>query len=104
MEKSFLKVLFENSFSEFITRRVTRVIYTVYIVVLSLYTGLAIMFGVSLLTQEETFLGLLVIAAAPVSALLLLILGRLGFEAGIALVLIAENTQKMAERSRIDER
>lgn len=103
MTTPFLKVLFDENFSEFITRRVAKFFYVVYLAILGLYTAFVMIFGVWLLVQRDIVFGLLAILLAPLSGLLLLMLGRLLFESWVALVLVAENTQRMVnQQNNID--
>ena len=96
-QASFFKILMDSSFSTFITRRVSRVLYAitawltvaagVILELMSIYS--AIVNGASSYFAAYSIIAIFVI---PIATFLLLISLRLIFETGIALVLIAENT------------
>jgi hypothetical protein len=111
---AFIKALFDFKFEEFIYIKVARFLYLISVIVI----GLAIvaimliaLWGIvqGLFLNEYSsygfeyygyFMGSLgwplvgIFFASPVVGLLIIILLRLGFESGIALVAIAENTKK----------
>ena len=93
--QNFFKTLMDSSFNSFITRKVSRVLYAV----LSwLFIALGFLFELgavgALFSGGSTLTGYAVLAvfAIPVLTFVLVIVLRLAFESGIALVLIAENT------------
>jgi hypothetical protein len=93
-EPKFTKQLFDTNFEHFITRKVAKVFYIIWIVLLAAFSALAVVAGLfSLFTGQARGFELLILVAAPLVSFLLLIIIRLAFETSIALVLIAENTR-----------
>jgi hypothetical protein len=95
MENKFFATLFDLSFKSFVTRRVVGVLYVIW-------TGLLILFVVGLALSAiaafwigDTFTGFWRLLLVPITALGGLTLGRIAFEASVALVLIAENSQRI---------
>ncbi len=91
--KAFLKTLLDASLENFISRKVSGVLYiiTAWLIILSAAL-LEVLVLVELLRGNfVAFFGLLLV---PVVTLLSLIIVRMAFEAGIALIVIAENTKK----------
>ena len=93
MEKPFFSALFDSSFTTFIARRVTKVIYIIVMVLTGLGVILGILGGLAFMSQDLGS-GLLLLIVSPLVGLLFLIVVRLAFESTVALVLIAENTSK----------
>lgn len=92
--KAFIADLFDASLDKFISRKVSGVLYiiTAWLLVATtalMEIGLLIQFG-----QRQDALALLGVVVVPFVALLTLIIVRMAFEAGIALIVIAENTKK----------
>ena len=92
--KGFLASLFDMSFTEFITTRIIKALYTLAIflsaiaVVLMVYEGFSFNF--------LTGLGTLILA--PLAFLLYVVLTRIWLELVIVIFRIAENTSRMVER------
>jgi hypothetical protein len=93
MEKPFFSALFDSSFTNFIARRVAKVIYIIVMVLTGIGVVLGVLGGLALMSQDLGA-GLLVLIVSPLVGLLFLIVVRLAFESTVALVVIAENTSK----------
>jgi hypothetical protein len=91
--RDFLKTLFDSSLENFISRRVSGVLYiiTAWLIVIG-----SVLLEFALLSQMlmGSSVALLTMLLVPVITLLTLIIVRMAFEAGIALIVIAENTKK----------
>jgi hypothetical protein len=92
---SFARTLVDVSFDRFIYIKVASLLYFVSLVLIGLFNAmlvLAVMVGLTLgdLAPES----ILLIPASFISSVLIVILMRLAFESGIALIKIAENTGK----------
>jgi len=97
-EPRFINQLLDTNFDHFITRKVAKFFYIVWIVLLVAFTALAVLAGLfSIISGQaqgiEVPVAVLAIVAAPLVSFFLLILIRLAFETSVALVLIAENTR-----------
>lgn len=101
MNKSFAQQLFDTNFDYFITRKVSKVFYIIWMILLGLFTLAGMAAGIGYMFSGSPFpaLGLIAIGAVPLISLLTLILIRLLFETSIALVLIAENTRPQKPES-----
>jgi len=109
---AFIKALFDFKFEEFIYIKVARFLYLLSVIIIGLGTVGLFLFTLwnfvtgffDTLTYDAGLIGdflgyigwaqLLVLLLTPVVGLLSIIILRLGFESGIALVAIAENTKK----------
>lgn len=94
---SFLKALFDFKFDQFIYIRVARVVYAVLVILIlvaAVASTLLLLVSLSNAYSYERGMIIALALASPFSALLTIILLRLIFESGIALVAIAENTKK----------
>lgn len=104
----FFRSLFDMSFNTYITRRLAGVFYAIGLVVIgigaigALFSGLAGAFaamsssytaGIGVVTLFASLIGV------PLIALVLVIALRLGLEAGVALIAVAENTGRSAADS-----
>jgi hypothetical protein len=92
--KSFFSALTDRSFTTFITRPVAGVLYLILMVLIVISVALLMVVGIFSITQGNFLEGLVGLVLGPIAGLLTLILTRLFFESGVALVLIAENTRK----------
>ncbi len=92
--KAFMTDLFDSSLDKFISRKVSGVLYIITAWLLVAATALMEVGLFSQLVQRQNFFALLGMLIVPVAALLVLIIVRMAFEAGIALIVIAENTKK----------
>ena len=100
-EPSILSLLFDVKFKEFIFIRVASIQYTIWIIIVGLgLLGLEILgfWGLfdSLVRGNSTYIlfSFAVILIAPLLAILFLLIIRLAFESGIALIKIAQNTAR----------
>jgi hypothetical protein len=91
--KAFMKTLLDASLENFISRKVSGVLYiiTAWLIILSAALLEVLVLLELLRGNILAFFGLLLV---PVFTLLALIIVRMAFEAGIALIVIAENTKK----------
>ena len=91
--KGFLGTLLDSKLENFISRKVSGVLY---IVTAWILIAGALILEVAALGQmlQGNFLAGLVFLIAPFALLVVLIVIRMAFEAGIALIVIAENTKK----------
>lgn len=92
--KNFFASLTDRSFTTFITRPVASVLYLISMILIAIGVGLGVIAGFFLLLRGEIVSFLVGIVFVPLAGLLILILTRLFFESGVALVLIAENTKR----------
>ena len=92
--KDFFSALTDRSFGSFITRQVAGVLYLISMIFIGLAVGIVCIAGFIVGGQGNLLAGFVALVFAPLLGLLLLILTRLFFESGVALVLIAENTRK----------
>ena len=93
----FLKALFDFKFDQFIYIRVARVVYAVLVILIlvaAVASTLLLLVSLSNAYSYERGMIIALALASPITALLTIILLRLTFESGIALVAIAENTKK----------
>lgn len=90
---AFLKTVLDSSLEKFISRKVSGVLY---IITAWLFIAGAALFEVWAFIEavRGDVLALAMFLVAPAFALLTLIVIRMAFEAGIALIVIAENTKK----------
>jgi hypothetical protein len=89
----FLGALVDSKLENFISRRVSGVLY---IITAWLIIAAAVLSELGLIIQvlEGNFVALVAMLLVPLITLLTLIIVRMAFEAGIALIVIAENTKK----------
>ena len=105
---SFFRSLFDFSFHSFITRRLAPAIYGIGLVVIgigaliALFSGLAGAFA-AMSSSFTTSMGVLMLIGSligvPLVTLVFVIVLRLSVEAGIALVAVAENTERTASNT-----
>ncbi len=107
--RGFLSALFDVSFTRFITRRLASVFFLVGLVAIgiafvSTFAG-GIISGIGALSWNPgggIALILSTIIVVPVVAFLAVVLLRFVIESGVALVAIAENTERTAQNTRTD--
>ena len=107
--RGFLAALFDITFTRFITRRLASVFFLVGLVAIgiafvSTFVG-GIISGIGALTWNPgggTALILSTIIVVPVLAFFAVVLLRFVIEAGVALVAIAENTERTAQNTHRD--
>lgn|GEM_PF-3005846 len=105
---TFFSSLFDLSFSTYITRRLAGVFYVIGLIAIgigaigALFSGLAGAFA-ALSSSYTAGIGIITLFASvigvPLIALVLVIALRLGLEAGVALIAVAENTGRLAADS-----
>jgi hypothetical protein len=92
--KNFFSALTDRSFKTFITRPVASVLYLISMILIGISIAIVMIGGLILLVGGDFASGFIGLILGPLVGLLILILTRLFFESGVALVLIAENTKK----------
>jgi len=91
-EPGFFKALLDTSFTEWVTLRVAGVLYAIALVISGIIS--LVIFGA--LWADVGAIGfLLFVIGVPLSWLLQVLLWRLGFEAAIATIAIAKNTEAL---------
>ncbi len=91
--KNFLATLLDSSLENFISRKVSGFLYIITAWALIAAAAFLELVSLAQLLQGE-LIYLLVLLATPLALVLVLVLVRMAFEAGIALIVIAENTKK----------
>jgi hypothetical protein len=92
---AFARTLLDVSFDKFIYVKVSSLLYFLFLVSIGLFNALlvvAVMVGVTLGSLAPEYI--LLVPASFIGSILFVILMRLAFESGIALIKIAENTSK----------
>ena len=97
-DKGFFGTLFDLSFSEFITIKVIKVIYILLLVLI----GIGYLIGIITGFVRGFGAGLLAMILGALVAFLYILGARIGMETIIVLFRIAENTQEITERGRIE--
>ena len=93
MDKKTLGGLLDFSFSEFVTTKIIKVLYILWLA-LAVIVGISILFNGFASRSFFGFMGGLVFA--PIATLLIAIYGRVALELVIVVFRIAENTSKLA--------
>jgi len=97
----FFGALFDMSFSEFITTKLVKVLYILLLCLIGIGLVVAAFSGLATMFRRGGFLaGLVMVIAAPVVALVYVIVVRMWMEMTIVLFRIAENTAEIAKNSR----
>ena len=96
-DKGLFGALFDLSFTEFVTTKLIRVIYVLYIIVAAL-AGLSFLFA-CLKGNFVTVIGGLIVA--PVIFLMLVIIARVSLELVIVIFRIAEHVRDIAAGQKI---
>ncbi|CAN5156624.1 hypothetical protein BH24ACT1_BH24ACT1_00730 [soil metagenome] len=97
MERGFFKSLFDFSFSSFITVRLIKVIYALFIAGSALF---ALLFVASAFRASVLFGLFVLVIVAPVMFFFYVILARVYLELVVAIFRIAENTSILAGQGR----
>lgn len=93
VEKSFFQALFDLKFTEWVTLRVAGVLYLVSVAIVSLFALIGL---VTFIAAGPSFAFVLVYILVTVIAwFLLVLLFRLGIEASIATIAVAQNTASL---------
>lgn len=92
--KGFFGSLFDVSFSSFVTSKLIKVVYVLWMILSALLTIGVIVAGFG----RSTGLGILALVLSPVAFFLCLILGRVYCELVIVLFRIAEHVRDIANR------
>jgi hypothetical protein len=92
--KGFFASLFDISFSSFVTSKLIKVVYVLWMVIAALLAIGVIVAGFG----QSTGSGILALVLSPVAFFLYLILGRVYCELVIVLFRIAENVRDIANR------
>ncbi len=94
--KGILALLFDLSFSEFVTTRVIKVIFIIGIILAAIYTLVFIGMGFAM----GAAMGLLFIIFSPLVFLLCVLGARIWCEMIIVIFRVAENTSRLVEQRR----
>lgn len=89
----FVATLLDGKLENFISRKVSGVLYLITAWLLIVAAGL-VELGLMLQVFQGNFIALLAMLLVPVALLLILIVVRMAYEMGIALIVVAENTKK----------
>jgi hypothetical protein len=92
-ETTFFQALFDFKFTEWVTLRVAGVLYLITIILLSLFALIGIIAFIA--SGPEAALVLVYIVATAAMWFLLVLLVRLGIEASIATIAVAQNTASL---------
>jgi len=92
-ETTFFRALFDFKFTEWVTLRVAGVLYLITIILLSLFALIGIIAFIA--SGPEAALVLVYIVATAAMWFLLVLLVRLGIEASIATIAVAQNTASL---------
>ena len=95
-DKGILALLFDLSFSEFVTTRVIKVIFILGITLAAVYTGVFICMGFAV----GAGVGLLFLILSPVVFLLFVLGARIWCEMLMVIFRVAENTSRLVEQGR----
>lgn len=99
--KGFFASLLDFSFSEFITIKLVKVLYIIFLVLVALGFVAGVIAALIRMFSRGGFLpGLGMLCAAPIAALIYVILARLWTELVIVVFRIAENTTELVEQGR----
>lgn len=97
--KGFFAGLFDLSFSNFITTKIIKFIFGLWII----FSALALLGGLitgAMRLGDEPIQGIAIIIVSPLAALLYLIIGRMYLELVIVLFRIAENIGEINQKTR----
>ena len=92
-EKTFLQALFDFSFTQWVTLRIAGVLYLIAIILLTLFSVIGIITVIA--SGTEGALVVVFIAATAIVWFLAVLLIRLGIEASIATIAVAQNTASL---------
>jgi len=93
--KGFIGMLFDLSFSQFVTTKVIKVVFVIGVVIAAVYALLLIVAGFG----QSTGVGIVTLILSPILFLLGVLWARIWCELIMVFFRIAENTTKMAERN-----
>ncbi|MGB3977199.1 MAG: DUF4282 domain-containing protein [bacterium] len=91
-----LQVLFDFSFSEFITTRIIKILFIIGILISAIGSIGFIVMGFS----SSVLMGIVFLLLSPIVFLLYVLLARVWCEMIIVLFKIAENTSRMVEKEK----
>lgn len=96
----FFKALFDFSFSSYITVSFAKIVYIALIVVCGLSWLSMILMGFAFDSQMGTFFGPLALFLGWIPSVVNIVLSRLGLEAAVALIRIAQNTTELVSQGK----
>jgi hypothetical protein len=101
-KKGFFVALFDFSFSSFVTTKVLKVLYGLWLLVVVFVLIGGIIGAVTQMTSRygDVLTGLLMLILSPVGAFLTLILGRMYFELIIVAFRVAENLEELNRKTK----
>jgi hypothetical protein len=97
--RGFFAGLFDLSFSSFVTTKIIKALYVFWMAV----TGVAFVIGIVggiFRIGDDPAVGILMVLATPLAALLYIVLGRIYLELLIVLFRIAENIGEINQKTR----
>lgn len=97
--KGFFAGLFDLSFSSFITTKIIKFLFGLWLILSVLMFLGGVISGIARL-GDEALQGILIIVLSPIAALLYMIIGRIYFELVIVLFRIAENIGEINQKTR----
>lgn len=93
-EPGFFRTLLDFNFEKYITRQIAGAAYATLVVLIALATVIIEIAVIAQLGNSYfASTGMFLIPLVPVTALVAVVILRLAFESGVALVAIAENTK-----------
>jgi hypothetical protein len=99
-DKGFFAALFDFSFETFVALKVLKVLYGLFLVLLALGVLGGLGTAVVTMVQGEVAVGLGMLVALPIVAVLYLVLGRVYFELVTVAFKIAEDADEIARNTR----
>jgi hypothetical protein len=90
----FFRSLVDNSFESFVTVKIAKVVYTIFLVVIGLFAFLTLASALVTISEGDAGTGVALLLFGPLFWLVLLVIVRLWLENSIALIKVAENTSK----------
>lgn len=91
---SFFKSLIDNSFESFVTVKIAKVVYTIFLIVIGLSALITVVGALTQLGGGDAGTGIALLIFGPLFWLVILVIVRLWLENSIALIKVAENTAK----------
>lgn len=97
-QKGFIGALFDFSFSEFVTTKIIKFLYGLFLILIALGTLFGLFMALFTMFRTSFLLGFFQLILVPILALIYLILARAWTEIIIVLFRIAENTTTLVRQ------